>query len=291
MISIIIPTYNNLDYLKLCLNSINKNSSCIFEIILHINEGTDGTLKFAQDNNIKYSYSSINNGICIGCNNAARMSKHDLLLYAHDDMYFCPNWDTVLINEVKKIKGDYFYLSGIMIKNGHIHDYSCGENFKDFDESKLLNDYKSLRFYDFQGSTWAPHLIHKKLWNKVGGFSEEFSPGAGSDPDLNMKLWQAGVRIFKGNSECKVYHFGSVTLRKKNNNIFKKNISSKANKRFLLKWGVSIKFFKKHYLRSDTKYNGPLGNPLKNMKYFIDLSKCKLMFCYLFLLKLLKINL
>ena len=22
-------------------------------------------------------------------------------------------------------------------------------------------------FYDFQGSTWAPHLIHKEIWNKV----------------------------------------------------------------------------------------------------------------------------
>jgi glycosyltransferase involved in cell wall biosynthesis len=291
VISIIIPTYNNLDYLKLCLNSIKKNSTYEFEIILHINEGTDGTLKFAQKNEIKYSYSPINNGICIGCNKAVRISKYNLLLYAHDDMYFCPNWDTVLINEVKKIRDENFYLSGIMINNGHIHDYSCGENLDDFNEIRLLKDYKSLKFHDFQGSTWAPHLIHKKLWDRVGGFSEEFSPGAGSDPDLNMKLWKAGVRIFKGNSECKVYHFGSVTLRKKGNKIFKKNIGSNANKKFLLKWGISIKFFKKHYLRSDTLYKGPLDNPKKNIKYFIDLLKCKLMFYYLFLLKQFKINL
>ena len=31
----------------------------------------------------------------------------------------------------------------------------------------------------------------------MGGFSEEFFPGTGSDPDLNIKLWNAGVRIFK----------------------------------------------------------------------------------------------
>jgi Glycosyltransferases involved in cell wall biogenesis len=51
MFSIIIPTYNNLDYLKLCLNSIKKNSSKIHEIILHINEGTEGTLDHAKFNN------------------------------------------------------------------------------------------------------------------------------------------------------------------------------------------------------------------------------------------------
>jgi len=284
VISIIIPTYNNLDYLKLCLNSIKKNSKYQIEIILHINEGTDGTLKFAQENDIKYSYSSINNGICIGSNNAAKLSKYDLLLYAHDDMYFCPDWDTVLIDEVKKIKHDNFYLSGIMIKNGHISDYNCGDNFHDFDEKKLLRDFRSLKYYDFQGSTWAPHLIHKKIWNKVGGFSEEFTPGAGSDPDLNMKLWSNGVRIFKGNSKSKVYHFGSITLRKKNNKIIKKNIGSKANKIFILKWGISIKFFRKYYLRSDTRYDGPLNEPLKNIKYFIDLFECKITYCYLFLL-------
>ncbi len=73
--------------------------------------------------------------------------------------------------------------------------------------------------YDFQGTTWAPHLIHKDVWNKVGGFSEEFFPGTGSDPDLNLKLWNLGIRIFKGINNFKVYHFGSSGYdgRMKNN--------------------------------------------------------------------------
>ena len=43
----------------------------------------------------------------------------------------------------------------------------------------------------------------------------------GSDPDLNMKLWNKGVRIFKGLGDFKVYHFGSI---------FKKKHYLKANK-------------------------------------------------------------
>ena len=66
-----------------------------------------------------------------------------------------------------------------------------------------------------QGSHFAPHVINKELWNKVNGFSEEFNPGIASDPDFNMKLWNEGVRIFKGISKFKVYHFGSITTRKK----------------------------------------------------------------------------
>ena len=38
--------------------------------------------------------------------------------------------------------------------------------------------------------------LKKDLWEKVGGFSEEFNPGFASDPDLNMKLWIEGILEF-----------------------------------------------------------------------------------------------
>ena len=82
-------------------------------------------------------------------------------------------------------------------------------------ENKLLENINKLNFQDHQGSHFAPHLVSKKIWNDVGGFSEEFNPGIASDPDFNMKLWKKGVRIFKGLNNFKVYHFGSITTRKK----------------------------------------------------------------------------
>ena len=58
----------------------------------------------------------------------------------------------------------------------------------EFNEKKLLNEHNAIFFKDFQGSTWAPSLINGETWDKVGGFSEEYGPGLGSDPDFNMKL-------------------------------------------------------------------------------------------------------
>ena len=63
-LSIIIPTFNNLDYLKFFLRSLKINSTFDHEIILHINDGSDGTLKYALDNNIKHTYSENNIGLC-----------------------------------------------------------------------------------------------------------------------------------------------------------------------------------------------------------------------------------
>ena len=75
---------------------------------------------------------------------------------------FCAGWDESLLNEVKKIPHNNFYLSGIMINNGSLK-FDCGNTIDDFNEKKLLNNYKNINHHDYQGSTWAPHLIHKEM--------------------------------------------------------------------------------------------------------------------------------
>ncbi len=281
MFSIIIPTFNNIKYLKLCIQSIKKNSIFNHEILAHVNIGEDGTKEYLDKENIEYTFTNYNAGICEGMNKAAKKAKFDYILYSHDDFYFCPKWDEIMNKEIKKIGHKKFYLSGIMMNNGPLK-FDAGSNLETFNEKKLLDNYEKINHYDFQGSTWAPHLIHKEIWNTVGGFSEEFYPGTGSDPDLNMKLWREGVRIFKGLSKCKVYHFGSIVTRKyKNNPIIQTDSGSKGGKIFLLKWGITFKFFKKHYLRSDSIYKEELSNPKKNIKFYLELIICKLNFIYL----------
>ena len=284
MFSIIIPTFNNLQYLKLCLKSLKKNSNFEHEIIIHVNDGSDGTYDYVSKNKLIHTYTKENVGLCTGVNLASEKASTNYILYSHDDMYFCPGWDVELSKEIKILDTNAFYISGTMIerKSGHIQ-LDCGSDLTNFDEVKLLNNFSNIEFFNHQGTTWAPHLIHKDYWEKVGGFSEEFNPGIGSDPDLNMKLWMAGVRIFKGLNNFRVYHFGSTVLRKKN---FKRN---KGAKTFLIKWGISHNFFVKHYLRGATfsdnglisnKYDGPLKKPNKTIIYFLDLliSKIKLIY-------------
>ena len=54
MFSVIIPTYNNLEYLKLCVKSIKKNSQLDHELIFHINDGSDAIpASNATDKSIK----------------------------------------------------------------------------------------------------------------------------------------------------------------------------------------------------------------------------------------------
>ena len=282
--SIIIPTFKNFSYLKLAIESIKKNSSFNNELIVHINGDDLETENFLNSQSIKYTKSSINIGLCSGVNLASKKSTTKYIVYAHDDMYFLPKWDFYLAEEINNLNSNLFYFSSTQIshisdKNGkgtpnHIH-FNAGEDIDTFDEKKLLENFEKLDFYDLQGSHWAPHVIHKDIWNKIGGFSEEFNPGFGSDPDLNMKLWQLGVRIFKGVNKSRIYHFGSLTTRK-NKDVTQNN----ARKTFLIKWKITTDFFIKFYLLRGKKFDGPLKNPNFNLSYIFSLMINKLIYYF-----------
>ena len=275
--TILIPTYNNLKYLRLFCESIKINSNFSHQLIFHINDGSDGSYDYINNNKYQFTHSKTNIGLCSSIKEASKLIKNEYVLYAHDDMYFCKNWDKFLIEEVQKQNNNLFYFSGtnISYKDG-ILNFDCGNTPENFDQIKFDNFCEKDNSPDLQGSHWAPHLIHRDLWTKVEGFSIEFDPGDGSDPDLCMKLWNEGVRIFKCISGFKVYHFGSVTTRKRDINI------NNGTKKFLLKFGFNPRFFRKYYLRGDSKikYLGPLDDPKLNFSMLLSLIINKFKYYY-----------
>ncbi|MFM2344957.1 MAG: hypothetical protein RLZZ210_1569 [Pseudomonadota bacterium] len=247
MFSIIIPTWNNLEFLKLAINSIRKNSKYNHQILVHVNDGSDGSLdwlkqQIIEDRNILFTHSSDNIGICYAVNRASSLANQKYIIYLNDDMAVLPNWDTNMLEVAEQLylSGKMFMLSGTMIepresKNACIVKENYGTNPQNFDEKKLIDNIDKHKRADWLGSTWPPTLVPTWLWNEVGGYSTEFSPGMSSDNDFSMKLWHAGCRIFAGLGNSLVYHFGCVST----NRIVKNN----GRKQFLYKWGITQKDF------------------------------------------------
>lgn len=262
--SIIIPTWNNIEFLKICIASINRNSSYRHQVIIHVNEGTDGTLEWVKEKGFSYTYSSRNTGVCWAINACRGLVRTDYIVYLNDDMYLLPEWDSALMNEIEKVPDNYFFLSSTTIEPrtsphpGILAPFDFGSTPETFREAGLLENYKTIMGSDWHGATWPPNIVYKNIWDLVGGYSIEYFPGLYSDPDFSMKLYEAGVRYFKGIDGSRAYHFGSKTTeRLKLNN---------GSKQFLNKWGITAATFSRYILRRGQPYTATVNVP--GMKAF-----------------------
>jgi len=277
LFSILIPSWNNIDLLRLCVDSIRKNSRYQHQIVLHINEGVDGSREWAKQAEIDHTYSSENCGVCYAVNAAFSLAVSDYIVYMNDDMYACPDWDYYLMEEINAVKNNYFFFSSTCIepkdvgKRCALVPWSFGRNPKEFDEEELLKSYDTYQYKDWNGASWPPNVVHRRLWELVGGYSTEFFPGFYSDPDFAMKLWHAGVRNFKGVANSRVYHFMESSTNK-----LKRRKVKQANMLFLNKWGMTARMFNKHFLKMGTTYTGLLPEPEYDLSFKIDQLRCKL---------------
>jgi glycosyltransferase involved in cell wall biosynthesis len=258
MFSIVIPTWNNLKYIQLCVESIRKNSAHPHQIILHINDGSDGTLSWANSEKLDYTHTADNAGICVAVNQAAALATHQYIMYMNDDMYVLPDWDTELLRAIDALPDDNFMFSATMIEPSDHHNpcvivQNFGDDLTSFREADLLAQYASLPKTDWNGSAWPPTIVHRKYWHIVGGYSIELSPGMSSDDDFAMKMWMAGCRIFKGIAASRVYHFQAKSTHR--------IVKNDGRKQFLMKWGINQSTFNKHYLKRGTTFTGPLQEP------------------------------
>jgi glycosyltransferase involved in cell wall biosynthesis len=274
LFSILIPTWNNLDFLKLCVDSIKKNSIYEHQILIHINEGKDGTLDWVKQEGFEYAYSQNNIGVCLALNGLRTLVKTDYILYMNDDMYVCPEWDKYLWEEIKSLSDNKFFISSTLIQprsffcKSVIAPVDYGTSPDDFDEERLLREYNYLPHDDWFGATWPPNVVHKSLWDLVGGYSIEFSPGMYSDPDFSAKLKMVGVKYFKGISASRVYHFEARSTSR-----IKKN---KGSAQFLLKWGITSSSFMRNVLRRGEKFDKDKINDYHETRLKKDIIRSRL---------------
>lgn len=259
MFSIVIPSWNNLEYLKLCVESVKKNSNFEHEILVHINDGSDGSLKWVKSQGIKYTHTAKNVGVCLSVNHLVAQAKHDWVLYMNDDMVAAPGWDKAFVKAVESVDTELALFFGTLIQpenggNDIIIKQNFGASAATFDETKFLQQYLMDGRGDKEGAALQPTLVHKKWWGIVGGYSLEFSPGMSSDDDLLMKFWVTGCRIFRIVGASRFYHFGCISTGR-----IKHNLGGRI---FVMKWGVTQIEFHRLYLPSLRKANG--GNTVNN---------------------------
>lgn len=175
-VSIVIPTYNHLDLLKACLDSVSLYTdltSC--EVIVMANGCTDGTVDYLKTLPPPFRY-LVNDkpvGFTAAANAGIREARGKYVCLLNNDTVLLPqmknSWiDTLLAPFQKDAK--------IGITGPVKFSWDCGGTQR-----------RAVAF-------WCA-MIPKKLFDEIGLLDESFSPGMGEDGDFSIKAEQAGYLL------------------------------------------------------------------------------------------------
>ena len=245
--SIIILTYNQIDYTKKCIDSILTNTTGPFELIVVDNGSNDGTVEYLEsisfrkyaDVRIKIIKNNENKGFAGGNNLGIAASIGDYIIIMNNDVVVTPGWLKRMIDCCEKrphigIVGPRSnYVSGPQLIESVDYNLNSLEGLNRFSEKiAKFNAKKSSRFLRVVGFCM---LIKRDVIDKIGGLDDRYGIGNFEDDDFSIRAALAGFES-RITEDCFVHHFGSRTFRGEKID-YRKSLQ-KNWKIFKEKWGL-----------------------------------------------------
>lgn len=210
--SIIIPTYNRLQYTKLCIESIRKHTNNTdYELIVVDNHSTDGTIEWLKmQSDVRTIFNNENVGFLKGCNQGIEMAKGANILLLHNDTIVTHDWLKKLRNclynkpdtgAVGAITNNCSYYQAIKV-NYH----SIEEIHKFAIENDIANPDKWEESLNLAGFCL---LLKREIIDEIGLLDERFTAGVYADVDYAARMRRAGYQLMLCRNVF-VHHFGST---------------------------------------------------------------------------------
>lgn len=253
MISIIIPSHNNLRHLKNAYTSIRKHAPEA-EIILYDDASTDGTWEWMKEmwessDKLRIFKSEERVGHTVLYDKGIKYAMYDIVGIMHADMIMGPNY---VENMVKHLKPKTV-VCGVRIEPP-LHPAGPEKIIKNFGL-----DFDSLDINGFEEfvnviqpkhkdqtvrSMFAPWILYKEDFQRIGGHDWGFAPFPYEDSDIFQRWLLEGYDLIQSR-DAFVYH---LTCRghKWTEEIGKPDdyfveAEQKARKYYIKKWGSWIK--------------------------------------------------
>jgi len=212
MISILIPTVDNLDYLQLACRSFEENTRVPFELMIWDNGSSPEVGKWCQQQEYTYYRSEENIGLSIPYNKMVAEAKYEIILLSGNDVYLLPGWDCI----TEEIKGKGAWRAPMQIspeRPSRAIRGMYGNTVDTFNEKKLLRDYKGKTYPERRIGSFLSAALRKEDYIEIGGYDENHFGG-----ELSF-LWRAynfckeNGRLMLTHPRSYFYHFGTRTPR------------------------------------------------------------------------------
>jgi len=235
LISIVIVNCNGGNYLKRCVESLLKNTHCMYELIIVDNGSVDGSLEYIKSiENVKLISNPVNKGAPYARNQGLGLAEGKYIVFLDNDVILTDKWLSRFIK--------YAYLDPSVGIWGPVSNYVSGIQlipnvpYRNYDELQMF----SMRWAhsNIDRIVYSKRLIlfcmfvKREVVEKIGGFDPIFENWGWEDDDYCIRAQIAGFKLGVA-YEIFVHHEGSKTPNVDRNALLVKN-----GKLFMRKWNI-----------------------------------------------------
>lgn len=227
--SIIILTYNQLEYTRQCIESIRTYTAAGgYELIIVDAGSTDGTIDWLkQQEELQVLYNEDKVGFIQGYNQGMRQAAGDQILLLRNDAVVTANW---LVNLLECLYSSAAVGAVGPMTNQGGNGQAAAANYQNLTEMQVFAQFynqvidrnweERLKLLDFC------LLIKKEVVDKVGYFDETLSPLGFEDDDYSFRIRLAGYKLLLSKNTF-IHTAGSIPF-----------VAAAENRaKFMAKWG------------------------------------------------------
>ncbi len=214
-VSVIIPTYGQVDFTLRCLSSIAVTAPATpIEVIVVDDCSLDpAAASLAQVQGLRLLRWPANLGFLRSCNEAAKQARGDYLFFLNNDTELQPDAIDALVrlldsrpdagmagSKLIYPDGRLQEAGGIVWRDGSAWNYGNGDDPR-------KPQYNYVREADYISG--AAIMLPRARWDEMGGFDEAFLPAYCEDSDLAFRLRKAGWKVLYQPQSVVVHHEGA----------------------------------------------------------------------------------
>jgi|GEM_PF-404064 len=218
LVSIVILTFNALEYTRQCIESIQQNTSVEHEIVFVDNASTDGTVeylgKLVEENaSYKLIANEQNRGFAAGNNQGVAAASGKYVLLLNNDVLVSAGWLEGLLDGLTA--SDQIGVIGPI--TNHISGrqmltkvpYQDTAEFPSF-AARVRKQNKG-KITPRRRIAGFAMLLSKQLYTELEGFDETFGNGNFEDDDFCLRIREKGYAVMVDEGTY-IHHFGSRTF-------------------------------------------------------------------------------